>query len=72
MKELWMDLGAGFIYYKTSKTTLKEAMKEFLSKLDAIGAIHDNFGWEAVELRYEHLDPIEGESMGAGCPNDLF
>ena len=69
MNELWMDLGKGFLYFKTDKTNLPDALKEFLYKLDDIGCIYDNFGWKEIELRDEDLDTIE--HLGTGTPRDL-
>jgi len=66
--ELWMDLGKGFLYYKTNATSLKAALEEFLDKLDSINCIHDNFGWEEIEFRDPDLNPIE--SGGIGRPAD--
>lgn len=75
MNELWIDLGKGFLYFQTDKTDLEEAMEEFLSKLDSIGCVHDNFGWEGCELRIGFHDPevsmyTVNESCGRGAPGD--
>ena len=69
MNELWMDLGYGFLYFDTNKTTLPDAMEEFLDKLGSIGCCADNFGWEAVELRDEEGDTVE--YLGTGGPRNL-
>ena len=69
MNELWMDLGKGFLYFSTDKTNLLDALEEFLDKLDSIGCIYDNFGWEEIELRDENGDSIE--YLGTGAPRDL-
>lgn len=50
-EELWIDLGYGFLYYNTEAKTLDEAEDNFLSDLEGIGVITDNFGYEAMELR---------------------
>lgn len=69
MNELWIDLGMGFLYFATNKTNLPDALEEFLDKLDTIGCISDNFGWEEIELRNEDGDAIE--YLGCGAPRDL-
>ena len=68
INELWMDLGRGFLYYQTEEENLHDALEEFLYRLDTIGCIHDNFGWEAIEFRDDDLNPIE--TGGIGCPAD--
>ena len=70
MNELWMDLGYGFMYFKTDKTNLIDAVEDFRDKLDGIGCITDNFGWYEIELRDANGDPIE--SAGVGIPSDLY
>lgn len=66
MNELWMDLGRGFLYYKTDEENLRDALEEFLYRLDQIGCIHDNFGWEKIEFRDDDLNPIEvGKENGS-------
>ena len=67
--ELWMGLGEGFLYFNTDKTNLLDALEEFFDKLDSIGCDHDNFGWEAIELRDENGNPIE--YFGTGNPRDI-
>ena len=69
MNELWIGLGYGSLYFSTNKITLHDAMEEFINKLNSIGCVADNFGWEKVELRDENLHPIE--SIGAGRPRDI-
>ena len=69
MNELWINLGYGFLYFSTDKTSLPDALEEFLNKLDSIGCNYDNFGWEEVELRDENMNSIE--YFGTGYPRDL-
>ena len=71
-RELWINCGESFLYFMTQKDTIKEAMKEFLDRLDSIGVNHDNFGWSALELRAGNTDPDNYyrviESCGPGYP----
>lgn len=69
MNELWMDFGKGFLYFATCKTTLADALEDFLDKLDSIGCVRDNFGWQEIELRDDNGDSIE--YFGTGTPKDL-
>lgn len=56
-RELWINCGESFLYFMTEKDTLKDAMEEFLCRLDSIGINHDNFGWRQLELRAGNTDP---------------
>lgn len=71
-RELWINCGESILYFMTQKDTIKEAMKEFLDRLDSIGVNHDNFGWSALELRAGNTDPDNYyrviESCGPGYP----
>ena len=59
MNELMIAVGNSYIYFKTNKTAVYDAMVEFENNMMSIGVNIDNMFWDTAVLR-----DVNGSDIG--------